>query len=99
MAWAIGARCQAYSTLDGNWYTARVSGVSAAGHFVVQLEQDSSEEEVRGVERLCLLGLTISWLQQRSCTQPAVSFCSRVWQLNLRKTQTLTVSKADLWGF
>ncbi|RYZ48974.1 MAG: hypothetical protein EOP49_17360 [Sphingobacteriales bacterium] len=35
-AWAIGARCQAYSSLDGNWYTATVTGVSAADHFIVQ---------------------------------------------------------------
>ena len=46
-AWAIGARCQAYSSLDGNWYTATVTGVSAAEHFVVQLEQGGPEEEVR----------------------------------------------------
>ena len=46
MAWAIGARCQAYSTIDGQWYLARVTGVSAAGQFVVQLEQGGPEEEV-----------------------------------------------------
>lgn len=45
-AWAIGARCQAYSSLDGNWYIATVTGVSAADHFVVQLEQGGPEEEV-----------------------------------------------------
>ena len=46
VAWAIGARCQAYSTIDGQWYLARVTGVSAAGQFVVQLEQGGPEEEV-----------------------------------------------------
>lgn len=45
-AWAIGGRCQAYSSLDGSWYTATVTGVSAAGHFVVQLDQGGPEEEV-----------------------------------------------------
>lgn len=47
VAWAIGARCQAYSSLDGNWYTARVTGVSASENFVVQLEDGGPEEEVR----------------------------------------------------
>ena len=45
-AWAIGGRCQAYSSIDGSWYTATVTGVSAAGHFVVQLDQGGPEEEV-----------------------------------------------------
>lgn len=45
-AWAIGARCQAYSSVDGDWYTATVTGVSASDNFVVQLDQGGPEEEV-----------------------------------------------------
>mmetsp|Transcript_17087 Transcript_17087/g.51065 ORF Transcript_17087/g.51065 Transcript_17087/m.51065 type:complete len:306 (-) Transcript_17087:193-1110(-) len=45
-AWAIGARCQAVWSGDGEWYPAKVDGVSAQGNFVVTFDEDGGVEEV-----------------------------------------------------
>ena len=45
-AWAIGAKCQAVYSADGQWYTASVTGVSASGNFVVSFESGGGVDEV-----------------------------------------------------
>lgn len=55
-AWGIGARCQAVWSGDGEWYNATITGVSAAGNFVVSFDEDAGgiEEVVRGSVRQSL---------------------------------------------
>jgi len=45
-AWAIGARCQAVYSLDGEWYEASVVGVTTAGDFVVKFAAYNNTEQV-----------------------------------------------------
>ncbi len=45
-AWAIGARCQAVYSLDGEWYEAAVVGVTTAGDFVVKFAAYNNTEQV-----------------------------------------------------
>ncbi|KAK9812726.1 hypothetical protein WJX72_002696 [[Myrmecia] bisecta] len=45
-AWAIGARCQAVYSADGEYYQATVTGVSATGNFVVTFDAYGNSEEV-----------------------------------------------------
>lgn len=49
-AWAIGAKCQAVYSADGQWYNATVDAVTTAGKFVVAFDGYADKEEVR----LCL---------------------------------------------
>lgn len=44
--WAIGARCQAVYSGDGEWYEATVKGVSDTGDFVVSFDAYEHEESV-----------------------------------------------------
>jgi Survival motor neuron protein (SMN) len=50
-AWAIGAKCQAVWSADGEWYDATVEGVTAAETFVVKFVEYDNSEEVRGAVR------------------------------------------------
>jgi len=45
-AWAIGAKCQAVYSLDGEWYEASVVGVTTAGDFVVNFAAYGNTEQV-----------------------------------------------------
>lgn len=45
-AWAIGARCQAVYSGDGEWYSASVSGVTAADTFLITFAEYGNQEEV-----------------------------------------------------
>lgn len=45
-AWAIGARCQALYSGDGEQHEGTVTGVTAYGNFVVQFSKFDHEEEV-----------------------------------------------------
>ena len=51
-AWAIGAACHAVSALDGDWRSAVVKGISAAGNFVVAFAGSEELEEVRAAVSL-----------------------------------------------
>lgn len=46
-AWAIGAKCQAVYSLDGEWYEAGVVGVTTAGDFVVKFAAYGNTEQAR----------------------------------------------------
>ena len=46
-AWAIGAKCQAVYSLDGEWYEASVVGVTTAGDFVVKFAAYGNTEQAR----------------------------------------------------
>ena len=46
-AWAIGAKCQAVYSLDGEWYAASVVGVTTAGDFVVNFAAYGNTEQAR----------------------------------------------------
>ena len=45
-AWAIGARCQAVFSGDGEWYNASVSGVTATDTFLITFAEYGNQEEV-----------------------------------------------------
>lgn len=45
-AWAIGARCQAVFSGDGEWYNASVSGVTTADTFLITFAEYGNQEEV-----------------------------------------------------
>ena len=44
--WAIGARCQAVYSGDGEWYNASVSGVTAGNNFLITFAEYGNQEEV-----------------------------------------------------
>ena len=44
--WAIGARCQAVFSGDGEWYNASVSGVTASDNFLITFAEYGNQEEV-----------------------------------------------------
>lgn len=68
--------------MDGNWYTATVTGVSANDHFVVQLEQGGPEEEVH---YKCL-----AYISQRNLRD--------WYQTDLRLLEGLTdISRPESW--
>lgn len=46
-AWAIGSKCQAVYSADGEWYDAVVEAVTSAGQFVVVFEEYGNKEEVQ----------------------------------------------------
>ena len=46
-AWALGARCQAVWSGDGEWYSATVKSVTAHGSFVVSFDEYGDDEQVR----------------------------------------------------
>jgi survival-of-motor-neuron-related-splicing factor 30 len=45
-AWAIGAKCQAIYSADGQFYNAVVEAVTSGGKFIVAFEGYSDKEEV-----------------------------------------------------
>lgn len=45
-AWAIGARCQAVFSGDGEWYNASVSGVTTSDNFLITFAEYGNQEEV-----------------------------------------------------
>ncbi|KAL3140953.1 hypothetical protein ABBQ32_005477 [Trebouxia sp. C0010 RCD-2024] len=45
-SWAIGARCQAVFSGDGEWYNASVSGVTAGDNFLITFAEYGNQEEV-----------------------------------------------------
>lgn len=45
-AWAVGAKCQAQYSVDGEYYDATVDGVTADGKFVVVFDGYETKEEV-----------------------------------------------------
>lgn len=45
-AWAVGAKCQAMYSADGEFYAATVTAVSASGNFVVLFDAYGNSEEV-----------------------------------------------------
>jgi Survival motor neuron protein (SMN) len=45
-AWAVGAKCQAIYSADGEFYAATVTAVSPAGNFVVLFDAYGNSEEV-----------------------------------------------------
>jgi len=45
-AWAIGARCQAVFSGDGEWYNASVSGVTTSDNFIITFAEYGNQEEV-----------------------------------------------------
>lgn len=44
--WAVGARCQAIYSADGQWYDASVESVKGNGKFVVTFDGYGNSEEV-----------------------------------------------------
>ena len=54
-AWAIGAKCQAVYSLDGEWYEASVVGVTTVGDFVVNFAAYGNTEQAR--RRVLLPGI------------------------------------------
>ncbi len=46
-AWAIGAKCQAVYSADGQFYNATIEAVTSAGKFVVAFDGYTDKEEVR----------------------------------------------------
>ena len=62
-AWAIGAKCQAVYSLDGEWYEAAVVGVTTAGDFVVKFAAYGNTEQARQVwQRLLTTQALWHWL-------------------------------------
>lgn len=54
-AWAVGAKCQAMYSADGEFYAATVTGVSAAGNFVVMFDAYGNSEEVGPIGQVFLI--------------------------------------------
>ncbi|GAB4813628.1 hypothetical protein N2152v2_000674 [Parachlorella kessleri] len=46
-SWAIGAKCQAVYSDDGQWYNGTIEAVSVSGNFIVAFDGYESKEEVQ----------------------------------------------------
>ncbi len=75
---AIGAKCVAVYSADGQWYSATVESVTPSGNFVVRFDGYNNEEEVSGLAcvmakqqyTVCMLGV-----MQRNYNMNAVARC------------------------